>query len=70
MSSSALRMSSSDAGPLVRIGLVVGSQSSVDLPFTIVIVATCVRLPSAATVKYAATYLYINDVYVVRPKLP
>ena len=22
------------------------------------------------TVKYAATYLYINDVYVVRPKLP
>ena len=21
-------------------------------------------------VKYAATYLYINDVYVVRPKLP
>ena len=23
-----------------------------------------------ADVKYAATYLYINDVYVVRPKLP
>ena len=26
--------------------------------------------PNTEIVKYAATYLYINDVYVVRPKLP
>ena len=34
------------------------------------LVQACHVVCEHAHVKYAATYLYINDVYVVRPKLP